>query len=135
MPKNGRGRQHAAMLIANADSIDVSPLEAVKCAGTTYHVAGSPFGGFSLVIGRNWDTATTSELSSAHQVGWIDQKHVWVPTYDTYEPDDTQRRSDVDKFAHNVRPPGVTSCPEIAVCEISRRLICGSGELAELIKV
>nr|POF13697.1 hypothetical protein CFP56_02720 [Quercus suber] len=114
MPSRGRGRKHAAMFIPNSAFIRVHPISGVKCEGTVYHVSGSPFGGFALNVRRNWDAGKSASLESASQVCEIDQQFIWIPTVTEYLADDMHRRAEVDRYAHNVRPPGVTSRPWIA---------------------
>lgn len=106
MLKGGRGRRHTAIFIPNASSVDKHPLQAGECRGTVYHVKGAPFGGFSLEIRRNWDSAKSATLERALKVAWIGQRYVWIPTMESYIDDENHRRSDLDKLASNVRPPG-----------------------------
>nr|POE89924.1 zinc-type alcohol dehydrogenase-like protein [Quercus suber] len=115
MPARGRGRRHAAMLIPDFDYASTRPAGGVKCEGTVYQVSGSPFGGFGLNIERNWDSVRELSLESASQVGWIDQQHVRGPTDTNYPAHGSRYRTNLDRYASNVRPPGVTAHPWIAV--------------------
>lgn len=116
MQQNGRGRSHVAVFVPNALYANTHPMEAEKCEGTLYHVNGTPMFGFALNIRRNWNSAESATLESATRVAWIDQRNVWTPTVPQLLTDDTQRRSEMDKIALNVRPPGPTARAWIAVC-------------------
>ncbi len=91
-----RQRAHFAIWVPYADSKD----------GTVIHVVGAPMAGFQLEFKRGYDPSATARKLEKFEIGHIHAQHVhdWTGARSI----DCTPKSDLEKVASRIEPPGIS---------------------------